>query len=179
MPDSANSPGETWPLLGVRLSPLYPYIEAEARYACRVEYAQTAQDFIARRTRLSFLNAQISLEVLPRVIDIMAEELGWDQKRKASEFYDAVEFLKSMGLHEVSNLQDQGLADQALTSVQASKVKYEDAIKNRGKIGLVGMTQPKDAALYARAQFTPDEVAHLRQQFEALDFVRIFNRLPG
>ncbi|EIW72687.1 hypothetical protein TREMEDRAFT_70788 [Tremella mesenterica DSM 1558] len=144
--------GLTWPLLGVRLSPLYPYIEAEARYACRFEFAQKATDFVARRTRLSFLNTQVTLEVLPRVIDIMAEELGWDKKRKAKEFYETVEFLKSMGLQD------------------ASKLTYEQAVKNQGKIGLLGLTKMTDAALHSRAQFTPDEVAHLRQQFEALDF---------
>ena len=83
------------------MSPLYPYIEAECRYACRVEYAQKATDFIARRTRLSFLNVQATLDALPRVIDLMSEELGWDNKRKEVEFDETLEFLKSMGLPEV------------------------------------------------------------------------------
>jgi glycerol-3-phosphate dehydrogenase len=89
----AEETGLAWPIHGKRLSPLYPYIEAECRYACRVEYAQRATDFIARRTRLSFLNVQATLDALPRVIDLMGEELGWD---------DALQFLKSMGLPEVS-----------------------------------------------------------------------------
>ena len=63
-----------------------------------------AIDFVARRTRLSFLNVQVTLECLPRVIDIMAEELNWDAKRKDQEFDDAQEFLRSMGLPEVSTL---------------------------------------------------------------------------
>jgi len=108
MPPSPLSPrliespkGLSWPVHGTRFSPLYPYIEAEARYACRSEYALKATDFVARRTRLSFLNVQVTLECLPRVIDIMSEELGWDAKRKEREFDDAQEFLKSMGLPEV------------------------------------------------------------------------------
>ena len=60
-----------------------------------------ATDFIARRTRLSFLNVQVTLECLPRIIDIMSEELGWDSRRKEKEFEDAQEFLRSMGLPEV------------------------------------------------------------------------------
>lgn len=87
---------------GIRLSPAYPYIEAEARYAVRCEYALNAVDFVARRTRISFLNVQMTLEALPRVLDIMGEELGWDAKRKEKEFDDAVYFLRSMGLPEVS-----------------------------------------------------------------------------
>lgn len=96
-----DTTGRSWPLHGVRLSPLYPYIEAEARYAVRCEYALTAVDFIARRTRLSFLNVQVTLECLPRVIEIMGEELGWDRKKQESEFDNAVQFLRSMGLQEV------------------------------------------------------------------------------
>ena len=96
--------GRSWPVHGVRISSLYPYIEAEARYACRCEYALTAIDFIARRTRLSFLNVQVTLETLPRVIDIMAIELGWDGKRKNAEFDQAQDFLRSMGLPEVGQV---------------------------------------------------------------------------
>jgi len=59
-------------LYGVRLSPLYPFIEAEVRYAVRHEYAQTPVDVISRRLRLSFLNAQAALDSLPRIIEIMS-----------------------------------------------------------------------------------------------------------
>ncbi|KAK4687415.1 glycerol-3-phosphate dehydrogenase, partial [Tremellales sp. Uapishka_1] len=148
----ATSTGLSWPVHGVRLSPLYPYIEAEARYACRSEYALKATDFIARRTRLSFLNVQVTLEALPRIIDIMASELGWDQKRKETEFSDSVEFLKSMGLPE------------------STKLTLSEVIKAKGNLGPLGIAQSEDAALFARAQFTPEEVTHLKKQFEQFDF---------
>lgn len=70
----------------------------QVTWACRREYAATAVDVIARRTRLSFLNSEAALEVLPRVIDMMSTELGWDHKRREKEFTDACEFLESMGL---------------------------------------------------------------------------------
>ncbi|KAK8865817.1 hypothetical protein IAR55_000964 [Kwoniella newhampshirensis] len=148
----AKPTGYSWPLHGIRLSPLYPYIEAEARYACRREYAMNAVDFVARRTRLSFLNVQATLESLPRVIDIMGEELGWDKGRKEKEFVDAVEFLKSMGLPK------------------QTKLTLKDMIKTKGDIGPLGLAKTEEAELYARAQFTPDEVTHLRNQFERFDF---------
>jgi len=51
-------------------------------YACR-EYACSAIDVLARRTRLAFLNVHAAEEALPRVIDIMARELQWSgQKQK-------------------------------------------------------------------------------------------------
>lgn len=87
-----------FPVRGTRVSPLYPFIDGEIRYAVRHEYAQTAVDVLARRTRLAFLNAQAALEALPSVIDLMAEELKWDEKRKSLEWKDTVQFLTSMGL---------------------------------------------------------------------------------
>lgn len=87
-----------FPVRGVKISALYPFIDGEIRYAVRHEYAQTAVDVLARRTRLAFLNAQAALEALPKVIDLMAEELKWDSKRKDKEWTDSVQFLASMGL---------------------------------------------------------------------------------
>ena len=89
---------DRFPVRGIRISPLYPYIDGEVRYAVRHEFAERAVDVIARRTRLSFLNAQAALEALPKVIDLMAEELNWDSKRKEVEWKDSVKFLASMGL---------------------------------------------------------------------------------
>jgi glycerol-3-phosphate dehydrogenase len=80
---------QRFPVRGKRLSPLYPFVDGEVRYAVRHEYAQTAVDVLARRTRLSFLNAQAALEALPRVIDIMSGELNWDSKRKDHEWTES------------------------------------------------------------------------------------------
>lgn len=46
------------------------------------EYASTATDVIARRTRLGFLNVQAADEALPRIVDIMGKELGWSEQKK-------------------------------------------------------------------------------------------------
>ncbi len=59
---------------------------------------KTAVDFIARRCRLAFLNSQTALDVLPRVVDVMAVELGWSSSRKRKELQDGALFLESMGL---------------------------------------------------------------------------------
>lgn len=107
----------TYPACGVRIASLYPFIDGEIRYAVRNEYAQTAVDVIARRTRLAFLNAQAALEALPTVIDVMAEELNWDKKREQMEWNDSVEFLKSMGLSS----EQQGVTRQDILSGKAKK----------------------------------------------------------
>ena len=94
-----SSPTEQrYPVRGIKISALYPFVDGEIRYAVRHEYAQTAVDVLARRTRLAFLNAQAALEALPSVIDLMADELKWDNKRKDKEWNDTVQFLASMGL---------------------------------------------------------------------------------
>jgi glycerol-3-phosphate dehydrogenase len=79
-----------FPVRGEKISPLYPFIDGEVRYAVRHEYAQTAVDVLARRTRLAFLNAQAALEALPKVIDIMGGELKWDSKRKELEWKESM-----------------------------------------------------------------------------------------
>ena len=94
----ASLAGKSWPL-GRRLVPGYHYIEAEVRYVVRNEYALSAVDVLARRTRLAFLNSKSSLECLPRVIEIMASELNWDQQKQQQEYKDAVTYLETMGLN--------------------------------------------------------------------------------
>ncbi|XP_061632574.1 glycerol-3-phosphate dehydrogenase, mitochondrial isoform X1 [Phyllopteryx taeniolatus] len=84
--------GQRWPIVGKRLVSEFPYIEAEVLYAIK-EYACTAIDLIARRTRLGFLNVQAADEALPRIVQIMAKELGWSQERKTAELEAAKKFL--------------------------------------------------------------------------------------
>lgn len=94
----ARLTGLRWPIVGRRLHPEFPYIEAEVRYAIK-EYAMTAVDIIARRLRLSFLNAQAAQEALPRIVQIMTEELKWSKSEAKHQFETAREFLKSeMGM---------------------------------------------------------------------------------
>jgi glycerol-3-phosphate dehydrogenase len=94
----ATYTNQPWPIYGKKLDEHYPFIEGEVRYACHHEYACNAIDVLARRTRLAFLNARAALDAAPRVIDIMAEELGWDRQKQKEELQNVREFLKTMGL---------------------------------------------------------------------------------
>jgi len=53
--------------LGKRLVRGHPMLEAEVVYAVRHEYCESAEDFIARRTRLAFLDVDACKLALPRV----------------------------------------------------------------------------------------------------------------
>ncbi|KAI0235122.1 mitochondrial glycerol-3-phosphate dehydrogenase, partial [Massospora cicadina] len=132
--------GLRWPLFGKRLSVAYPYIEAEVRYAVRNEYACTAIDVLARRTRLSFLSAHAALEALPRVLSIMTAELGWDATRQQQEYAGALRFLETMGLPK----------DQILSNLESPKASQFDPA-------------------YSRAQFYPLELAQYREAFSQKD----------
>ncbi|PQE09585.1 glycerol-3-phosphate dehydrogenase protein [Rutstroemia sp. NJR-2017a BVV2] len=118
-----SSPTEQrFPVRGLRISPLYPFVDGEVRYAVRHEYAQTAVDVLARRTRLAFLNAQAALEATPKVIDIMAEELNWSNKRKDVEWTNTVKFLESMGLPK-SKL------GATRKQVESGKMDFKDSVE--------------------------------------------------
>ncbi|KAL2264419.1 hypothetical protein VTK26DRAFT_3306 [Humicola hyalothermophila] len=113
-----------FPARGERISQLYPFVDGEIRYAVRHEYAQTAVDVLARRTRLAFLNAQAALEALPRVIDIMSEELGWDKKRQDVEWKQTVSFLESMGL-------PQPMLSATRKQVEQGKLDFKSSLEYR------------------------------------------------
>ena len=72
----------------------FPYIDAEIRFACR-EYACTIEDVLSRRTRLAFLDKDAAISAIPRVADIMAEELGWSEAMKSEQMRIAREYVGS------------------------------------------------------------------------------------
>ncbi len=77
-----------------RLLDNYPYIVADVVWACR-EYACTVEDVVSRRTRLTFLNKDAAMEVIPLVAEIMAKELGWTKKVKSEQIAAAEKYVDS------------------------------------------------------------------------------------
>lgn len=62
------------------LHPALPYIGAEVVFAAREEMARTVDDFLSRRVRALFLNAEASVAMAPKVAALMAGELNRDSK---------------------------------------------------------------------------------------------------
>ena len=62
--------------LGELIHPGYPYIKAQIIWAMRNEMALTVEDFLARRTRLLFLDAAAAIESASIVAEIMSSESG-------------------------------------------------------------------------------------------------------
>ncbi|XP_043929588.1 glycerol-3-phosphate dehydrogenase, mitochondrial [Protopterus annectens] len=114
----ARVTGKRWPVVGKRLVSEFPYIEAEVKYALK-EYACTAIDVIARRTRLAFLNVQAADEALPKVVDIMGKELNWSEQKKREELKAAKEFL----YHEMGyKTRSEQLTDRSEISLSPAEV---------------------------------------------------------
>jgi len=67
------------------LVPGRPFLEAEVAWAVRRELALSVDDVLSRRLRLSPELADRGESVAPRVAEIMAGELGWDDVRSAQE----------------------------------------------------------------------------------------------
>lgn len=66
-----------------------PYRVGQVHWAARREMARTVEDVLSRRTRSLLLDARASIEVAPRVAEILAVELGRDQawqEAQISEF---------------------------------------------------------------------------------------------
>lgn len=124
------------------------------RYAVRHEYALTPIDVLARRTRLSFLNAHAALDALPRVAEIMATELHWSRAEKTRQIARAIDFLASMGLAPGSiPPPPQGLIQRAEGALWSAA---------RG-LGLASRTMP--SPVYSRAKFDGVEMAALKGAF--------------
>jgi glycerol-3-phosphate dehydrogenase len=73
----------------VPLHPNLPYRAGEVIWAARHELARTVEDVLARRTRALLLDARASIEVAPRVAQLLAGELGFDeawQQRQVAQY---------------------------------------------------------------------------------------------
>lgn len=134
--------GKRWPIIGKRLHPEFPYIDAEIRYGVR-EYACTAIDMIARRLRLAFLNVQAAQEALPVVCDIMAEELGWSKDEKERQLKMATEFLNNEMGQAVSRTSKDSPTNLSDAEIKQYKKRFE--VIDKEKKGYVSITDIRRA----------------------------------
>lgn len=143
-------------------------LEAEVLYATRHEYACTAIDVLARRTRLAFVNAQAAFVALPRVIEIMGAELSWSGARQREEFERGVKFLESMGLPHsvaVNGYNNLWPSRGSTTWIGSAKDWCWCLLGIPSAVPAVLMTKGLPQ-LYSRAKFEAGEVEALREIFD-------------
>lgn len=78
----------------VPLDSNYPILESEILYHLDHEYAVTAFDILSRRTRLAYLDVDKTIEILPKVVDIMGDHLNWNKSRRNKEIQNTMEYLE-------------------------------------------------------------------------------------
>jgi glycerol-3-phosphate dehydrogenase len=71
---------EEKPSLADLIHPSSFFIKAQVIWAVREEMARTAEDVLARRLRILFLDAQLAIAMAPEVAAIMAKEMGRDRE---------------------------------------------------------------------------------------------------
>jgi glycerol-3-phosphate dehydrogenase len=128
------------------------------------EYAETAIDFLARRSRLTFLNSNAALDALPRVVEIMGDELGWSKSRRNKEIRDAEIFMESMGVPFGARRYRVGWRESATNWVgwlsRVARGGSGAAMDDEVIAGAV-----RHAASISRAQFDPGEIDRLKASF--------------
>ena len=80
--------------LSTRLDAALPVLEAEVKYCAESEYAETAVDFLTRRSRMAFLNAESAGRAVPRVVEIMGDAKKWSRVRRVAEEKEARRYLE-------------------------------------------------------------------------------------
>ena len=71
----------------VKLHTNFTTVAAEVVWAVRHEMARTVEDFLARRTRALLLDARASMEMAPKVAELMARELHKDDAWVANQVH--------------------------------------------------------------------------------------------
>ncbi|KAI1293560.1 Glycerol-3-phosphate dehydrogenase, mitochondrial [Halotydeus destructor] len=133
----AELTGKRWPVVGTRLHQELPYITAEVRFAVR-EYACSAVDVIARRMRLSFLNAEATQEALPQIIEILTQELKWSKAEAKAQHEKALEFLKTEMGHGANKIGRDG-SSVDLTQEETNKYTHQFHSLDKERKGYIGI----------------------------------------
>lgn len=157
--------GKRWPIIGKKLHPEFPYIDAEVRYGVR-EYACTCVDMIARRLRLSFLNVQAASEALPLIADIMAEELKWSKEEKEKQIKDCVQFLQTQ-MGQGINRQLKEKIPVNLTKEEVDQYKKRFDTIDKDKKGYVSIPDIKRAMrAYGDAEVSGEELHEILREID-------------
>lgn len=152
----AELTGKRWPVVGNRLHSEFPYIEAEVRFAVR-EYACTAVDVLARRMRIAFLNVEAAFEVLPKVVDIMAQELNWSEKEKKAETEKATKFLNyEMGY--AASKETKSIAQYELTKQEVLEYSKQFNTMDKEKKGYIVINDLRRSFKASGQKFTEQEL---------------------
>ena len=90
---------EKRPELKEKIHPDYPIIKGQVVWAIHNEDAKTIEDFLARRSRLLFLDAKASIECAAGVAEIFKHELNLSDEWQQEEVLDFTKLARQYLLH--------------------------------------------------------------------------------
>jgi glycerol-3-phosphate dehydrogenase len=67
--------------------------------AARINYVRTVEDFLARRSRLLFLDARAAIKLAPAVADILQKELHWTNEQKEAQLTSFIQLAQQYITH--------------------------------------------------------------------------------
>ena len=68
----------------------FDFIEAELIYSIRNEFVQKPNDFLIRRINLGRVNIKAAKEALSRVVELMSNELSWNNEETLHHYQEAL-----------------------------------------------------------------------------------------
>lgn len=67
--------------------------------AARIQYVRTVEDFLARRSRLLFLDARAAIQLAPAVANILQKELNWSNKQRDAQLASFIQLAQQYIIH--------------------------------------------------------------------------------
>lgn len=155
------------------LVPDYPIIEAEVVFGVRHDWVVRPEDFLARRCRLAFLNKDVALRAIPRVVQLMAQELHWNRARQSAEMQRCVEFMRHFGGSKPV------LADSSVRlATRADLLEVFRKAKPPQVPGLTRYTLQLASEMLNHV-LTPEELEDCLQYAESLSYAQALSGQPG
>lgn len=72
-----------------------PYTNAELIYTIKEEFVQKPMDYLVRRCNVALIDKKTAIAILDKVVDIMKDELSWDEQRVIKEKEEALNLLEN------------------------------------------------------------------------------------
>jgi glycerol-3-phosphate dehydrogenase len=79
--------------------PAYAIRVVDVVVAARCKYVRTVEDFLARRSRLLFLDARAAIQLAPSVATILQKELNWSNEERDAQLQSFIQLAQQYIIH--------------------------------------------------------------------------------
>ena len=115
--------------------------------------------------RIAFLHVEAALEILPKVVEIMAQELSWNDKEKKAQIENATKFLNSeMGY--TANKEIKSSISLELTKQEVLDYSKQFNTMDKEKKGYIGVNDLRRSFKASGQKFTDQELHSMLNEFD-------------